>query len=53
MNQILSICQKSKKIILEYTSKANDEPDYYVPGGATEKLTKTQVNKYKKQKLNN
>ena len=44
---------KSSKTILEYASKTTDETDYYLPAGATEKLTKTQVNKYKKQKWNN
>ena len=44
---------KIPKRMLEYASKATNEMDYYVPAGATEKLTKTQVNKYNKQKWNN
>ena len=32
---------KSPKIILEYTSKATNETDYYVPAGATEKLPRS------------
>ena len=43
---------KSLKIILEYASEATNETDYYVSAVATEKLTKTQVNKYNKQKWN-
>jgi hypothetical protein len=44
---------ESPKTILEYTSKATDETNYYAPAGAVEKLTKTQLNKYNKRKWNN